>query len=149
MKTKYAMAAAFVLASATAASADQLAYTFATADGTPYCDGLVMDVTDTFASGQHVGSGCANPVAGDLAGGLEVRGLGSRHLKWTVSTSDKANVPHTIEVYIVDPSLMTWQVYEEDTVDGVPFQLVDSGMLLNGAPPAHGGVLRPVSGARK
>jgi len=149
MKTKFGMAAAFVLASAGAASADQVAYTFATAGGTPYCDGLVLDVTDSFASGQHVGSQCANPVANDFAGGLQVRGLGSRHLKWTVSTSDKANVPHTIEFYVVDANLMTWQVYEEDTADAVTFQLVDSGVLLNGAPPAHAGILRPVSGARK
>jgi hypothetical protein len=149
MKTSFAVAAAFVLASASAASADQVAYTFATQDGQPYCDGLVLDTTDTFAAGQHVGSQCANPVAGDFAGGLEVRGLGSRHLKWTVSTSDKANVPHTVEVYVVDPVTMTWKVYEEDTVDGVPFQLVDSGVLLNGGPPVHAGKLRPVSGVRK
>src|SRR3954469_2802020 len=102
MNTKFAMAAAFVLASAGAASADQVAYTFATADGTPYCDGLVLNVSNGFATGQHVGSQCANALAGDFAGGLQVRGLGSHHLKWTVSTSDKANVPHTIEVYVVD-----------------------------------------------
>lgn len=150
MKTNFAAAAAaFFLVSAGAASADQVGYTFATQDGQAYCDGLLFDVTDITAVGQHVGSQCANPVAGDFAGGFSVRGLDTHHRKWAITTTDVNNVPSTTEVYVLDTRNMLWQVYEEDTADGVSFQLVDSGILLAGAPPKHPGKLRPVSGVRK
>jgi hypothetical protein len=149
MSKKLALTAAAMLASITAASADNVQFTFATQDGQPYCDGVVMDETDGVAVGTHVGSQCDRALAGDLAGGFQVRNLGSRHAQWTVSTSDKNNVPHTIEVYILDQNKMTWQVFEEDTVDALPFQFVDSGVLLNGAPPSHVGQVRPVSGSRR
>ena len=50
MKTKFAFTAAFLLASAAAASADQAGYTFATQDGTAYCDGVVIHCSRIWSS---------------------------------------------------------------------------------------------------
>ncbi|MBV9571185.1 MAG: hypothetical protein JO056_08085 [Alphaproteobacteria bacterium] len=147
MKTGFMAAAAFLVAGAGAASADTFRYTFADADGIPYCDGIKLyEQDDGTASGVHTnGAQCTE---GDYAGGFLSRLYAGYHgKKWVITTTDVNNLPGVVELYVLDTNDMTWDVYDQDTNNGLSFQLVNSGRLLNGNPPA-GRVHRGVSGRK-
>jgi hypothetical protein len=145
MKTTLALAAAIMLGAAGTAVADTVSYTFGDDSGAPLCDGLQLDEESGVATGTHVGGSQCD--VGDYAGGLEAHVIGIRHHVWVITTTDRQNVPHTVETYVINDRENTWQVYEVDTVDDVPFQLINSGVLLTGTPPhrptAHRSDQRP------
>ena len=135
MIKNFLMATAFVLTSAGAAAANDVQYTFADGDGVPYCDGISLTESDGMAVGIHTnGAQCSE---GDFAGGLQVKVLGSHGKKYTITTTDP-NLRHTVEMYVLDQSNMTWSVYDMDTADDSPFSLANQGILLDGTPPAGG-----------
>ena len=143
MKTSFVMGAAFLVAGDGAANAGVSDYTFADADGLPYCDGLQLSLDSGVAVGVHTnGAQCAE---GDYAGGLQVRVSGSKGKRWMGTTTDVNNLPGVVETYVLDFSNMTWQVYDQDTANDLEFQLANEGVLLDGTPPARVGKSR-VSG---
>ncbi|MBV8799989.1 MAG: hypothetical protein JOY77_02120 [Alphaproteobacteria bacterium] len=147
MKRSFLLAAGFVMATASAASANSVQYTFADTDGNPYCDGVQLDINNGVAVGVHTnGAQCTE---GDYAGGLAVKMSGSKDKRLVITTTDVNNLsPGMVETYMIDTSDMSWQVYDENTNDVFPFQLVNEGVLLKGNPPAGRGH-RGVSGLKK
>lgn len=147
MKTSFVVAAAFLVAGTGAASADTFRYTFADADGVPYCDGVKLAMQDNgTAYGVHTNGGQCTE--GDYAGGFLSRlQAGYRGKKWVITTTDANNLPGVVETYVLDVNNMTWDVYDQDTNNGLSFQLVNSGVLLEGNPPV-GRMHKTVSGRK-
>jgi hypothetical protein len=134
MKITLVLAAGVVLASASAAFANDVQFTFADANGVPYCDGLQLTELDGVAQGVHTnGADCTE---GAFAGGLQGHYHGYTGHRVTAMTTDP-NLPNVIEMYLLDQLNMTWSVYDMDTADNEPFELVNSGVLLDGSPAAQ------------
>jgi len=131
-------AAAMLLFSMAPASAGTVFYTFAQSDGTPYCDGVTLKETGYTAVGTHTAHNVCTE--GDYAGGfVGKKVLGSADSQWVITTTDVNNGgPNITEVFVIDQTAMTWQLYEQDTTDGSPFALDNSGVLLNGTPKQNG-----------
>jgi hypothetical protein len=131
-------AAAMLVLGVASASAGTVIYTFAESDGTPYCDGITLKESGFTAVGTHTaGKICTE---GDYAGGFYGKKvLGSADTQWLITTTDVNNAsPTAVEVFVLDQTAETWQLYEEDTANGLPFALTNSGVLLNGTPKQNG-----------
>jgi hypothetical protein len=148
-------AAAMLILGIASASASTVSYTFAQSDGTPYCDGVTLKETGFVAVGTHTAHKLCTE--GDNAGGFYGKKvLGSVDTQWIITTTDVNNAsPTMVEVFVLDPTAETWQLYEEDTANGVAFALTNSGVLLNGTPKQNGqsmqkfGTKGIVSGVKK
>jgi hypothetical protein len=139
-KTALLAATAAILISGIApASAKTVSYTLADTVGTPLCDGLTLKESGFTASGTHTaGTICTE---GDLAGGLVGKKvLGSADSQWVIMTTDVNNFPGYLEMFVLDQTAMTWQLYVESTQNSSAFALYDSGLLLDGTPASNGQV---------
>ena len=139
-KTALLAATAAILVSGIApASAKTVNYTLADTVGTPLCDGLTLKEVGFTAAGTHTaGTVCTE---GDFAGGLYGRKiLNSADVQWAIMTTDVNNFPGYLELYVLDQTAMTWQLYVESTSDKQAFELYDSGVLLEGTPASNGQV---------
>ena len=139
-KTALLAATAAVLISGIApASAKTVKYTLADTVGTPLCDGLTLTESGGIAVGTHTaGTVCTE---GDYAGGLWGRRiLNATDSQWAIMTTDVNNFPGYMELYVLDQTAMSWQLYVESTTDSQTFELYDSGVLLDGDPASNGQV---------
>jgi hypothetical protein len=139
-KTVLLAATAAILVSGIApASAKTVNYTLADTVGTPLCDGLTLKEVGYTAAGTHTaGTVCTE---GDFAGGLwGKKMLGATDSQWAIMTTDVNNFPGYLELYVLDQTAMTWQLYVESTSDSQAFELYDSGVLLEGTPASNGQV---------
>jgi len=139
-KTALLAATAAILVSGIApASAKTVAYTLADTAGTPLCDGLTLKEAGYTAVGTHTaGTICTE---GDYAGGLSGKKvLNSADTQWLITTTDVNNFPGYVEVFVLDQTAMTWQLYVESTANSAAFALYDSGVLLDGDPASNGQV---------
>jgi hypothetical protein len=139
-KTALLAATAAVLISGIApVSAHTVQFTLADTVGTPLCDGLTLDEHRTGAVGTHTaGTVCTE---GDYAGGFAGKKvLGSADTQWLITTTDTNNFPGYLEVFLLDQTAMTWQLYVESTQNSQTFELYDSGVLLTGDPASNGQV---------
>lgn len=129
---KIALSAVALLAlGASGAGAKTLTYTFATASGTPYCDGVTITTTDKVTyTGTHTGS-CEGAQPAD---GLAVTFKGSGAVL-DIATMDSGFT--TPEVFLISVKKLTWSLYL-DTGSG--FGFLNSGSLVAGAPPAQHGL---------
>jgi hypothetical protein len=101
-------------------------YTF-----TGYCDGITLNQSaGIVATGYH--TGCSN---NDYAGGLEAVVHGVPGNQWIITTTDEANAPGYVEMFVINEAALTWELYVEDTSDSLTFELINSGTLTIGAPP--------------
>jgi hypothetical protein len=134
-----AATAALLVSSITPASARTVEYTLGDTVGTPLCDGLTLDEVKTTATGTHTaGTICTE---GDFAGGFSGKKvLGAADTQWLITTTDVNNFPGYTEVFVLDQTAMTWQLYVESTQNSQPFELYDSGVLLDGTPASNGQV---------
>jgi hypothetical protein len=124
--TVLATAAIAVGALASPAAAKTLKYTFGTASGAAYCDGLTLTTTNNSTyGGTHTGS-CVNP---DPAGGYMVKVNGGPNLDIATTYSATSTSAYTFFLYLKGN---VWFLYQ--TIDGV-FQQTNSGVLIKGAPP--------------
>jgi len=124
-KTALLAATAAILVSGIApASAKVVKYTLADTVGTPLCDGLTLSETGFTAAGTHT----AGTVSDDI--------------QWVITTTDVNNFPGYIEVFVLDQTAMTWQLYVESTENAAKFALYDSGVLLDGTPASNGQVAK-------
>ena len=134
VKTALLASAALAMgAIASSASAKTVAYTFGTASGGSYCDGLTLTSSDRgiIWSGTHTGS-CQNA---DPAGGLAVKVKHNSTPYLDIATTFTVDGPSAYTVFLNIPS-STWFLY---TVSGGVFTEINSGPLINGAPPAKFG----------
>jgi hypothetical protein len=139
-KTALLAATAAILVSGIApASAKTVQYTLADTVGTPLCDGLTLKESGYTAAGTHTaGTVCTE---GDFAGGLwGQKILASHDAQWAIMTTDVNNFPGYLELFVLDQTAMTWQLYVESTQDSATFSLYDSGELLEGTPASNGQV---------
>jgi hypothetical protein len=139
-RTALLVATAAILISGIApASAKTVKYTFGDTVGTPLCDGLTLKEVGYTAVGTHTaGMVCTE---GDFAGGLFGRKvLGSTDAQWVITTTDVNDFPGYVELFVLDQTAMTWQLYIESTQNSATFALYDSGMLLDGDPASNGQV---------
>jgi hypothetical protein len=147
-KTALLAATAAILISGIApASAKTVQYTLADTVGTPLCDGLTLVEHWSGVVGTHTaGTICTE---GDYAGGFPARKvLGSADVQWVITTTDVNNFPGYIEVFLLDQTAMTWQLYVESTQNSQNFELYDSGVLLEGDPASNGQVAQRQGGAK-
>ena len=133
MKTKLALTALLVLASATAVEAKTIKYTFGISGGGTYCDGLTLTQNGVSWGGTHTGS-CI--VDQDQAGGLEIKVIGGSTKYLDIATSQEAEAPGTVETFFLDLKGQAWYLYE---TTGGAYTLINSGPLIKGAPPAQSG----------
>jgi hypothetical protein len=136
-----AATAAILVSGIAPASAKVVKYTLADTVGTPLCDGLTLSETGFTAAGTHTaGTVCTE---GDYAGGFWGRKvLDSDDIQWVITTTDVNNFPGYIEVFVLDQTAMTWQLYVESTENAAKFALYDSGVLLDGTPASNGQVAK-------
>src|SRR5580692_3086559 len=134
-----AATAAILISGITPASARTVRYTLADTVGTPFCDGPTLTESTTTAVGTHTAATICTE--GDYAGGFAgKRVLGATDNQWIITTTDVNNFPGYIEIFVLDQLAMTWQLYVESTQDSQPFELYDSGVLLEGTPASNGQV---------
>jgi hypothetical protein len=141
-KTALLAAMAAILVSGIApVSAKTVQYTLGDTVGTPLCDGLTLKEVGFTASGTHTaGTVCTE---GDYAGGLYGRKvLGSADAQWVITTTDVNNFPGYLELFVLDQTAMTWQLYVESTQYSRTFELYDSGALLEGDPASNGQIAK-------
>jgi hypothetical protein len=123
-----AATAALLVFGVNSASARTVKYTL-----TGYCDGLTLTETAGTATGTHTGSDCTDG-EGDYAGGFSGKRVqDSDDTQWIVTTNDPS-IPGTSEIFVLDQTAMTWQVWEENS-NTTAFYLYNSGTLTDGPPP--------------
>jgi hypothetical protein len=135
--TVLATTAIAVGALASPVMAKTLRFTFGTVSGGSYCDGLTLTQATTGHptwGGTH--TGCTN---NDPAGGYDVKVNGGANLD--IATTDTHTGATQAYTYFLNLQQHYWYLY--DTSAGV-FAQINSGPLVNGAPPADARV-----GARK
>lgn len=138
MKKALMLSAMVVLAGATAAHAKKTpkSYTFGTAGGGSYCDGIT-DITTSGANlaAHHQYSGCGYPATSYL-GGVEskISSLGSG--VWYSLANSDADVFETeaiVETYIVNLKGLEFDAYYESAYYEIPFnQYISGGALIPG-----------------
>jgi hypothetical protein len=114
------------------AFAGTVTYTFS-----GYCDGIKLVETDGVAVGNHLGQKCATPEDKAYAGGIEAGKLkpeGIEDTRWVITTTEAYYGDSYQEIIVLDQKAMTFEVYLQSTANGVEFQLVNSGVLVKGAP---------------
>jgi len=127
------------------ASAKTVQYTLADTVGTPLCDGLTLTEKGYVAVGTHTGGTICTE--GDMAGGFwGKKVLGATDVQWVVMTTDVNNFPGYQELFVLDQTAMTWQLYVESNQDSQTFELYDSGVLLEGDPTSNGQIARQPNG---
>ncbi len=132
-------AAAMLICGIAPAYAGTVRYTFVNSSGTT-CNGITLTETSTTAVGEN--TGCSDP---DYAGGFPgrlVRLEGDSDKQWVITTTQMISNPGHVYVFVLDQKALTYQLWQEDTTNGVTFQLLNSGSLKRGAPPTevgHGG----------
>jgi hypothetical protein len=127
--TLLATAAIAVGGLASSATAKTLKYTFGTVSGGAYCDGLTLTQATTGHptwGGTH--TGCTNS---DPAGGYNVKVNGGSNLD--IATTDTLTGATQAYTFFLNLTQHYWYLY--DTTGGV-FAQINSGPLINGAPPA-------------
>lgn len=145
-KTALLAATAAILISGIApASAKTVEYTLADTVGTPLCDGLTLVEKGYVAVGTHTGGTICTE--GDMAGGLWGKKiLGATDVQWAIMTTDVNNFPGYMELFVLDQTAMTWQLYVESNQDSQSFELYNSGVLLEGTPGSNGQIARLPNG---
>jgi hypothetical protein len=124
------------MATATQAKTTTLTYTFGTAYGGEYCDGITLTSSDKVTySGTHTGS-CLDSTnyAGGFASKIKVD---SAKTYVNASTTDNLDLPGYAITFLLDVKGSEWYLY---TNIGSGFELFNEGVLIKGAPPVgkHG-----------
>ncbi len=140
-----AATAAILVSGIAPASAKTVKYTLADTVGAPLCDGLTLREVGYSAAGTHTaGTICTE---GDYAGGFFGRKvLNSADAQWVIMTTDVNNFPGYLQLFVLDQTAMTWQLYVESTQNAQTFELYDSGVLLEGDPASNGQIARLPNG---
>jgi hypothetical protein len=146
LKTALLAVTAALLASSAALAHDRTVnYTLGDGVGTPLCDGFTLAEDSGVAVGSHTaGTACTE---GDYAGGFSGKKVvGSTDTQWLITTTDTNNFAGYTEVFVLDQTAMTWQLYVESTQNSATFALYDSGLLLDGTPSQNGQVAQKNGG---
>ncbi len=131
-----AMAFAASAAVTTAASAKSGEFGFYTADGGAYCDGVMYSGAKP-ATGYHIYDQTYCPYTNEVLGGFrgDVKGLGKGEwYTFPVSGSSSAGEEYIVFTFYINPKALEWVLYYESTDYGIPFSLLNEGVLQKGAP---------------
>ena len=95
----------------------------------PAKDGLSIRRTGETVNGKHTG---LTPPCDHLGGLMVLNAKGGK--EFALVTSDYAFITGDIEYYIIDPTLLTWQLYLQNPKKGISLHGADSGSLVTGRP---------------
>jgi hypothetical protein len=110
-------------------------YTFADADGTPYCDGIQLTQTDKFDTGEVFGITCQEM---DYGIGFKGKLPGAPAATWNLIYTDPTE-PYDQYLAALDEGSRQWVLYFESQTYDIPFEEVNSGRLLKGRQGARPG----------
>jgi hypothetical protein len=149
---KVLMLSAMMAVVATAAQAKKggpATYTFGTASGSPYCDGVSLpSTTAAYVSATHLYAACGTGVDYTMGGILgSVKGYGKGYsLAESYTPGALIGTPYLELVYLVAPKAGVWVLGLESSYYGIPFEIGNSGTLIAGyADAKQGGAKRESS----
>jgi hypothetical protein len=107
-------------------------YTFAHADGTPYCEGIQLYQTGDFDSGDIFGISCQETIFGL---GFKAKVPGAAVATWNFIYTDLTGQ----YLIALDERAKTWAAYYESSYYDIPFTQTGGGLLLKGQQAARPG----------
>ena len=138
MMKKALMLSAMMAVVATAAQAKKggpASYTFGTASGGAYCDGVALpSTTAVYVSGTHLYAACGTGVDYTMGGFLgTIKGIGKAYsLAESYTPGALIGTPYLELVYVVSPKANVWVLGLESSYYGIPFEVGNEGVLISG-----------------
>ena len=132
--SKLGVAAWAIAAILASPSAQATTFTFADANGSPYCNFIRLNQTSGLAGGVIDGTACTPP--GVIAGaGVFTAQLGTPGKLWSFGFATGAYP----SLFLLDEKALTWTLYAGAKSGGYALQPLESGTLLPGKQPAKPG----------
>jgi hypothetical protein len=135
MMKKALMLSAVMAVAATAAQAKPASYTFGTASGGAYCDGVALpSTTASYVSATHLYAACGTGVDYTMGGFLgNMKGIGRGYaLAESYTPGALIGTPYLELVYAVAPKAGVWVLGLESSYYGIPFEVGNEGVLISG-----------------